>query len=154
MGRGNWFPGNSLEDCEVAYVEIQSLDCEDVSDEDLASFAYADFNCVLKVALGKSFDCKPTYREAADRFDGLGRDDVCLAFNGLFGIFSDGQGDSYHQGIGVMVRNDAPAFAKSKLREFSGKLFDKLQETYSLSVRTSAWTSAPRIPVGGLCNAK
>ena len=142
MGRGNWFPGNSLEDCEVGYIEIQDLEAD--QDDDISHWGYSDFIANLKAAAGKSFDFDPTPREVSDRFDGVGRDDVCLAFNGLFGIFADGQGDLYHYGIGILVREDAPAFAKSRLPEFASKLFDKLQEMYNVSVRTSAWTSARR----------
>lgn len=142
MGRGNWFPGCSLEDCEVAYVEVRSVD-ED-PDEDMDTFAWQDFKEYLFECIGPTFDCKPSPREVSDRFDGLGRDDVCLAFNGLFGVFVDGQGDNYHLGIGVLVRSDAPAFAKARRYDFAKKLFDKIQERYEVSVRTSAWTSAPR----------
>jgi hypothetical protein len=142
MGRGNWFPGSSLEECEVAYVEVRSL--EEDADEDMDAFAWQDFKEFLTECLGGSFDCRPTHREASDRFDGLGRDDVCFGFNGLFGVFVDGQGDNFHLGVGVLVRSDAPAFGKARLYGFAKKLFDKIQERYDVSVRTSAWTSAPR----------
>jgi hypothetical protein len=139
MGRGNWFPGHDLRVCEVVYVEIRSLD------EDLDMFAYQDFRAYLTECLSESFDCKPSPAEVRYRFDGLGRDDGCVAFNGLFGIFLDCQGDSDHQGLGILVRSDAPAFAQSRLRGFATKLFDKLQERYDLYVRCCAWTSAPRV---------
>jgi hypothetical protein len=142
MGRGNWFPGNSLEECEVVYVEIRSY--TDDPDDDLDEWAYQDFREYLKECLGETFDCKPAPREVGYRFDSVGRDDQCFGFNGLFGVFLDGQGDSGHMGIGVIVRQDAPSFAKSGLSAFSRRLFNKLQERYKLSVRTSAWTSAER----------
>ena len=143
MGRGNWFPGSSLEDCEVAYVQIRGFDDEE-EDEDLDNWAYSDFKFILKEALGKTFEWDPSYRDVCNRFDGLGRDDVCMAYNGLFGVFVDGQGDIYHYGIGVLIRSDAPSFAKSRQYEFARKLFDRFQQVYYLSVRTSAWTSCPR----------
>lgn len=152
MGRGNWFPGSRTEDCEVAYVEVRSLDDED--DDDLSQFDYQDFKAYLKECLGKSFDCDVSSREASDRFRYVGRDDFCFGYNGLFGVFLDAEGDMHHMGIGVMTREDAPAFARSRMSEFATRLFDKLQERYGMSVRTSAWTSAPRVPSGGLCNAR
>lgn len=142
MGRGNWFPGSSLEDCEVAYVTVRSWDEE--ADDDLDTWAWEDMQFILKDALGKTFEWEPSYRDVCNRFDGLGRDDACLAYNGLFGVFVDGYGELGHLGIGVLTRSDAPAFAKARQYEFARKLFDRLQQVYDLSVRTSAWTSCPR----------
>lgn len=144
MGRGNWFPGNSLEDCEVVYVELPVSE----DDEDMYSFYWQEFRGYLLQLLPSSWDAYSTWGEVYSRFDGVGRDDIPLAYNGLFGLFIDGQAEGYHVGIGMVCRSDAPAFAKSRLRETAQRLFDRLQTEYELSVRTSAWTSAKRV-VGG-----
>ena len=141
MGRGNWFPGSQLQDCEVFYVEIPILDEED---PDECRFSWEDFKWELKRVCGKSFTWDADHREIHRHFDDIGRDDVGVAYNGLFGVFIDGQGDLHHQGIGFLVRNDAPAFARSRMSDFANKVADKLQEFYNLSVRTSAWTSGKR----------
>ena len=146
MGRGNWFPGSQLEDCEVFYVEIPVVNEEGEHDDDSEAylFRWDDFKHELKQACGKSFTWEPDYRWIQSRFDGMGRNDRCLAYNGLFGVFIDEQGDFHHQGVGFLVRNDAPAFARSRMSDFADKVADKLQELYDLSVRTSAWTSGKR----------
>lgn len=146
MGRGNWFPGNSLEDCEVVYVE---LPVSDDNDSELDSWYWQDFRAFLVSCLPKSWDTDiRDWRETNDRFDSVGRDDTLIAFNGLFGLFVDSQGDNSHVGIGMRCRSDAPTFAKSRLRETAQRLFDRLQEQHSLSVRTSAWTSSQRTAGG------
>lgn len=147
MGRGNWFPGSGLADCEVVYVE---LPVSGDDDQDMDSFYWQDFRLFLVSCLPKSWMEHSIFdrRYVNDRFDGLGRDDTLIAYNGLFGLFVDGQGDGHHVGIGMVCRSDSPSFAKSRLHETAQRLFDRLQAEYSLSVRTSAWTCAKRV-VGG-----
>ena len=144
MGRGNWFPGNRLEQCRVVYLELVDLEEDDYD----AEFAWDNFKYVLRNCLPKSFVvagekqfCETTARQAVPHYD---RDTVCIAYNGLFAVFVDSQGDLWHQGVGMMVLDDAPSFAASRLDEAADSLFDGLQEVYNVSVRTSAWTSAPR----------
>lgn len=141
MGRGNWFPGNSPEDCEVVYIRLPGS--EDDAD-DLTEWHWNDFKQVLRASLSRSWDTGPTWDEIYSRFDGVGRDDQPLAFNGLYGLFFDSGSDKWHMGIGMRVRADAPSFARSRLRETAERLWDRLAEHYELSVRTSAWTSSPR----------
>lgn len=142
MGRGNWFPGNDVQKCEVAYAEIISPN-DDV-DSDQCEWEVSDFLKTLKECLGNSFDVNPTTNEVSKRFDNLGRNDLCIAFNGLYGVFIDGQAEAHHFGVGVLVRNDAPNFAEYGLNLFGQRLFDKLQECYPLSIRCDAYVCAER----------
>lgn len=145
MGRGNWFPGNSLEDCEVVYVEYADLGGE--HDELDIEFAYQDFKENLLSCLPKSFDIATDSDRRKHAKAYCHRDDFLLAINGMFCVWLDCQGDFWHMGVGLTVREDAPAFAKAKLRDTSRKIFDKLAEMYELRVRSCAWTSALYIPL-------
>ena len=80
------------------------------------------------------------------RDGGRSRDEMVIAYNGFFEIVIDSQGDWWHQGLAVVLKESAPAFASRQLEKTAAKLFAKLSEVYSLSVRTSAWTSAPYQP--------
>lgn len=140
MGRGNWFPGRHIEDCSVVYVNF--YDDEMGDDPDRQEWAWEDLRETLGMLLPKSFF------ESDDR--NCDRDSVAMFSNGLFTLWSDGQGDAYHMGLGFTVRGDAPAFAASKLDSFAESFWDKLQELYPLSVRTSAWTSATRMSSAAL----
>ena len=134
MGRGNWFPGRYTEDCSVVYVDFYDEEMGD--DYDRHQWAWDDLKECIKTLLPDSFF------ESSDRSSD--RDSVAMFSNGLFTLWCDGQGDAYHFGIGFTVREEAPAFAASRLHEFSERFWDKLQECYPLSVRCGAWTSAPR----------
>ena len=48
MGRGNWFPGNSLGDCEVVYAELDSND-------DDGQYHWQEFRLFLVSCLPKSW---------------------------------------------------------------------------------------------------
>jgi hypothetical protein len=135
MGRGNWFPGSNLEDCEVVYVEAQKLD-----DEEENEFAWDDFHDVLLAVLPKSFSPADAYDR---RNHSLGRDDSLIACNQLYCVWVDGQGEMCHLGVGITVRDDAPAFARSRLSQTARAIFDKLAKHHPLRIRCGAWTSAP-----------
>lgn len=143
MGRGNWFPGHDVQKCEVVYAEIISTEVEADSDE--CEWETSEFITYVKECLGHSFDIRPTTNEVSARFDNLGRNDLCVGFNGLYGVFVDCQSELHHFGVGVLVRKDAPNFAEYGLSLFGQKLFDKLQERYSLSVRCGPYVTAERV---------
>lgn len=138
MGRGNWFPGSSLSDCEVAYADISDPENED--DCDAALWRYQDFRDCMRECLPKSFVMASDHDRGHFRLD---RDSVVVAYNALFVLWSDSQADDHHLGIGFTVREGAPAFAKSRLAQTARLFFDQLNDRYPLSVRSSAWTSVP-----------
>jgi hypothetical protein len=142
MGRGNWFPGNSLEDCAVVYVDYSDSEA-DASDSDLSYWRWQDFREYLAECLPKSFKMADDYDRNRFRID---RDSTVIAYNGLFVLWVDTQSDDYHTGIGFTVRENAPGFARSKLADIARLFFDKLAEAYPLSVRNCAWTSSKYIP--------
>lgn len=145
MGRGNWFPGRYTEDCRVLYVNYFTAD-EEAYDDDDATFAWDDFKYHLLSCLPASFiDTGDRYRLPSHLNSG-GRDDVPLAYNGLFTLWINGQGDSDHCGIGLTVNDDAPAFAAAQLDAVADKLFARLNKSYECRVRCGAWMSAPYQP--------
>lgn len=142
MGRGNWFPGNSLDDCAVVYVDYSDSE-SDPTDSDLSYWRYEDFREYLEQCLPKSFTMAGDYDRNTFRID---RDSTVIAYNSLFVLWIDTQSDDHHTGIGFTVREGAPGFARSRLAETARKVFDKLAEGYPLSVRNCAWTSSKYIP--------
>ena len=140
MGRGNWFPGHSLDECEVVYVEYYWADNEDDWDEDDQEMCYQDFMIELQGACPESFcwdECSLDHRMFS-----LGRDDRLVANNSLYGLVVDSQGDCDHFGVGLVVCDEAPAFAASQLGRTWIRIMKGLKEThYKLSGRSSAWTS-------------
>jgi hypothetical protein len=146
MGRGNWFPGNRLEDCRVVYVDYNDPE-EDQDDSDLSLFRWNDLRDEIARCLPKSFTMIDRHNDLPHHLRTGNRDDSPLAYNGLFTLWCDGQGDDFHLGIGFTVNEDAPSFAASRLDGMADRFFGKLHEMYELRVRTSAWTSAPYKPV-------
>ena len=148
MGRGNWLPNRASSygyNYRLVYVEIIEPDCEDSNGDPWAvEFAYQDFLSELKYHLPASFTWFGADRNSVESRDG----DQVVARNGLFDLVIDEKGDYWHQGIALVVRDDAPAFAESKLDVAATDLFDSLSEIYDLSVRCCAWTSAPYKPSG------
>lgn len=148
MGRGNWFPGSSLEDSRVVYLDLlDGLADEERDDDDLLQIRYDDFKYNLHIAAGKSFDWdadRRCLRRLEYCLPRIGRDDVVLCVNSLVALLIDAQGDMSHMGIGFLVREDAPSFAASRLDQLADCVFDRLADSYNLRVRTSAWTSSLR----------
>jgi hypothetical protein len=140
MGRGNWFPGNDLQSCEVAYVNY-SDDSIEFDDYDAQQWRWDDVKDCIAHCLPDSFRMVDGLRDYPH--GSIDRDSVPLAYNSLFTLWVDGQGESYHLGLGFTVNEGAPAFAASRLRQCAKAFFDRLSDSYSLSVRSCAWTSAP-----------
>lgn len=144
MGRGNWFPGFRTEDCRVIYIDYSNDEIE-ADDADMWMWEWESVEEIIKDCLPDSFTFVSDYRDFPHhlRQGYAWRDCSPLAYSGLFTLWCDSQGDNYHQGIGFTVNEDAPAFAASKLDATADKFFAKLSQCLRLSVRTSAWTSAP-----------
>lgn len=146
MGRGNWFPGSHLEDCRVAYIDYSNADIED-DDSDAWHWEWDYVKGVIAECLPESFTIVDSYADVPRHirrsyYDGF-RDSAVLAYNGLFTLWVDEHSDAHHTGIGLTVNEDAPAFARNRLDAMADAFFDRLSEMLELSVRTSAWTSAP-----------
>lgn len=142
MGRGNWFPGSDSSQCRLVYVDYGSeFECDDD-----ALFAWQECQHQIQDALPPSFIWLEGRRLPTDLWL-RDRDSVALAYNGLFTLWIDGQGDSWHMGLALRVNDDAPKFALSRLDDVANKLFSKLAKVYRLSVRTGPWTSCEYSPV-------
>ena len=144
MGRGNWLPDLYIDGGESDLVYVELLEPDESLDEDTIRDEYDNFLSEVGRILGKSFDRV----QRGDRdYSCRSRDTVCIFKNGLVQIQLDGQGDYWHQGIAVVAREDAPAFADSRVELYGSKLWRGLHECgYTLSRRTSAWTSAEFTP--------
>jgi len=142
MGRGNWFPGYVADDnYELVYVEI--VEAGVTLDGDMLDEEVKNFYDTVWSFLSPSFHW--LYPHDCER-RGYGRDDLVIARNGFFELVIDSQGDYWHQGLSLILRDDAPAFAHRLLRPTAKRLFDALAERYELSIRCCAWTSAPYKP--------
>ena len=144
MGYGNWFPGTDLDDCRVIYVDY-SLQTEHF-DEDLQQFRWIDLKCDIRRLLPPSFEMVTDEGRGQRLPEWLCtrcRNDVPLAYNELYVLWCDGQGEPHHMGLGFTIREDAPAYAKARFDQIADKLFSGLNEMYECSVRAGAWCSAP-----------
>lgn len=138
MGRGNWIPDTPIYEGEydLVYVELQDV-CESSPDYDEVEFLYEDFKTNLAAILPKSF--REVERGESNKF--LGRDTVVMFANDLLLVVADCEGDYWHQGLAVVAREDAPAFAQAKIDQLANKLWTGLIDCgYSLYRRDTAWT--------------
>lgn len=139
MGRGNWYPGYDVNDSEVVYVELVGH-CEDQDEYD---DAWSLFKWHLESILGQSYHVESDLRNVPYQVrESVSRGSSLLAYNGLFCLVCDEQGDMGHLGIGLIVREGAPAFARRRLSREAKRIFDRVSTAYNCRVRTSAWTSA------------
>ncbi len=149
MGRGNWCLGQS-DVHRLVYVEV--LDVGNRYDSDDIDYAYADFYRTLKSAFPGSFDwlVRGVSCDGRDhsrmRDGGYSRDEMIVAENRLYEVVMDSDGDFWHQGLAIVVKENAPAFAHFHLNRLADRVFTKLAESYNLSVRCCAWTSGPYVP--------
>ena len=141
MGRGNWIPDTPIYqgDYDLVYVEIGMFaNRRPIAMKSNGSTKTSKSN--LAAVLPKSF--RPV--ERGERCKYLGRDTVVLFANDLLMVVMDCQGDFWHQGIAVVAREDAPAFAESRIDRLAAKLWKGLIECgYSLYRRDTAWTCRP-----------
>jgi len=151
MGRGNWRPRNR-EDSRYVYVELLGPGDPSEADKeagtttaagnDLIEEVYALFQTQLEEWLPCSF----VFLGQRERPPGdvqRGRDEGVVAYNGLVALTIDTQGEFYHQGVALVTRDDAPAFAAYYLDRLADRLFDKLADHYRLYNRATAWTCSP-----------
>jgi len=137
MGRGNWFP-KADRAYDLVYVEILDLD-HDVRDQLEIDWAYHDFQRLLASCLPESFYPVKRYRN----------DSVVLYENDLFTIEMDTQGDWWHHGLAIVVKDDAPQSAEEQLESFAAELWRKLYNNgYELRRRNGAWLSTRYVPEG------
>ena len=139
MGKGNWFPTTPIHqgDYDLAYVEVEDV-CNDVPRMDAL---YEGFYDDLAFVLPNSFRFL-TKREWVDKST------IILFANQLLMVVADTDGDYWHQGIAVVAREDAPAFAQARIGECADKLWKGLAKLgYMLSRRTGGYTSAAFDPL-------
>ena len=142
MGRGNWIPDTPIHqgDYDLVYVELQDVCGGAFPDEDDVEWLYHDFEANIRAILPKSF--REVQRGESLKY--LGRDTVVLFANNLLLVVMDCQGDYWHQGLAVVAREDAPAFAQSMIDQLAEKLWKGLIECgYDLYRRDTAWTCRP-----------
>jgi hypothetical protein len=143
MGRGNWIPDRPIYDGEfdLVFVELQDV-CETSPDEDEVEWLYRDFRANVQAILPKSF--REVHRGESLKY--LGR--VVLFANSLLLVVMDCQGDYWHQGLAVVAREDAPAFAQTMIEQLANKLWKGLIDCgYGLYRRDTAWTCCPFVAV-------
>jgi len=154
MGRGNWMPDNPARHHNAdtfrdqVYVEI--LDLEDDKHEDfIVEEAYDTLKEILGDALPDSFSpCDD--RRSRDWFGGgFAVDTRALFWNRQVLVVWDTRGETWGQGIGVIVNPDAYQYDYGGLAEqAAAKTFAKVKAALlaaypnKVSVRTSAWTTA------------
>jgi hypothetical protein len=142
MGRGNWIPDTPIYegDYDLAYVELTD---ETVAEQEESEEIYENFYGNLEEILPKSF--RKLKRGENKKY--LSNDTVVLYTNQLLLVTADCQGDYWHQGVAVVAREDAPAFAQSQIHTLAKRLWKGLAKRgYKLCRRDTAWTCKPFIP--------
>jgi len=151
MGKGNWLPRNR-EDARCVYVELlgpgepaeadEEAGTETATGNDMIEEAYDLFQEHLEDIMPCSFTFTDKHHRVPDDIP-LGRDEYVIAYNGLVALTMDSQGEFFHQGIALVLREDTPGFSAYYLDRLADRLFDKLDEYYEVRVRSTAWTCAP-----------
>ena len=168
MGRGNWFPGNNDTPRSLVYVNL-SMDEDNYKDED-GSVDYDTMNAAENERCSELIDM--IYGKLPDSFDRAENDSWqqrlwadtyghtdsrLLFYNRLVAVVADPEGENFHLGIAVCpLPLDQSEYSKTRLmyplavrqyQQVADSLWEQLEELkYKMSVRTSAWTSAPRAP--------
>ena len=148
MGYGNYQPRTN-KPFRMVYVDLYDSDSDSGFDNE---FEYEDFKeCLLNLLPSSFYDGLTKIQEW--RASGFGtftrRTDwdnsgVLLSANKLFDL---GIADNENSvAVFLVVRDDAPAFAASKLDAAADKLFDEINKYYKLRVRADAWCSGEYIP--------
>lgn len=149
MGRGNWTPTKFVSNpgtfSNQVYVDLGSEE-EDYDD----TGSYGELKECIEQALSSPTWDPPSFLELSRHYS---RDTKVLFCNQHVLVVWDTQGESHHQGVGVVVNPDAYQDGFGGLAERTAALtFDRilkaLCDTYgrNVSYRTSAWTSTPVLP--------
>jgi hypothetical protein len=154
MGRGNWTPDHPARHHNPdtfrnqLYVEIVDLD-EDKHEDFIVEEAYDTLKEVLADCLPGSFSKVEDRRPSRWFGGGFAVDTAALFWNRQVLVVWDTQGDTYHQGVGVVVNPEAYEYGYGGLGEIAAHFtFERIKEALlkaypgKVSVRTSAWTSA------------
>ena len=145
MGRGNWIPDTCQDKSEYDHVYVdlgldlgQEYESEEIDEE------YQNLKDEVHSILGDNWRAVERYQQSS--FD-LGRDTSVWFECETHLIVIDNQGDFWHQGIAVISRENAPAFAEAKVTDIARKLWYGLHQAgYKLSSRDTAWTCNEYIP--------
>lgn len=121
MGRGNFYQ----EGARTVYVDVPQ-------DRD----EYEDFEEVIHECLPESFYRCREYQRDINGYS--------LARNKLLVCFLTDNEWSIAVNLMPHPETEHPELAKAQLIRVADAFFDRLSDHYQLSVRTSAWTSAPR----------
>ena len=149
MGRGNFSPRTN-QPFRMVYVTLNND--SDLDSDFSNEFEYENFKeCLLSLLPSSFYDGLTKIQDwhasgfcTLKRPTDWGNCALLLSANRLFDL---GIADDEHSvAVFLVVRDDAPAFAASKLDAAADKLFDKLNEYYELRVRAGAWCSGPYIP--------
>jgi hypothetical protein len=121
MNKQAWKPNSEIakRGCRFVYVPDASVYVHDNSCD--ACVDYDDFKCCVEDALPSSFKMLGTLREDA----------VVVAQNGHFEVCLTRAPD-WATVLVVMVREDAPAFARARLGYVADAIFRKVAERYEL----------------------
>lgn len=158
MGKGNWAPAGDVGAGCLVYVDACAVGgCDDGPCE-----CGSDFRSSLRYALGagwhwcagsrwgdRACDCDRSW--GSDHGGRTWASDRVLASSEWLRLVVDADGDPWHAGVSVCVAPGAPALARVCAERSAARLWRTLAaDGWQLSVRTSAWTSAPHpacIPV-------
>jgi len=124
MGRGNFYPaGCSENNVRMVYITL------------------GDEGCVLEELIDDIMDnLPPSFHDAQKDSYRAGRDEgLNISENGLFEVAIAENEDRL--ALFIVVKDDAPAFAASRIQVLADRLFDSLADGWELSVRCGSWLS-------------
>lgn len=139
MGRGNYLP-NTDKPYRMVYIEHPVFEDDAEENDSLDNIWndwYEDLKENIKSLLPKSFT-DPTGRRW------FNNDTIIISENKLFKVcLAD---NDYSVAVILMVNEDAPSFAGSKIDSIFDKLVYNLWEFYEVRIRCGAWTSGEYFP--------
>jgi len=149
MGAGNWYPSVNRGDrnnYELLYIDTEEIY---VSEEALLSseyqqISYDDFESNVLGCLPRSFTRVQKHTNNRQ---------FILADNSMFECLV--QDNQWAVAVAFIVKENAPAFAESKLHELGSLVFDRLHDIYGdyARVRNGPWMSGPYKEKEALCTA-
>lgn len=135
MGRGNYLP-NTHKPYKMVYIKYPDSAYLDDIEYDMGMW-YEDLKANIILSLPKSFKAPRNKKWGID-------DNIIIAENGLYDVLL---ADNEHSiALVLMVNDNELSFAGSKMDSIFDKLLYKLWEMYSLSFRSTAWTSSEYFP--------